>query len=1626
MGGKTSKAIDIFVPENCKYCELSDEALKKYSGGPYEYMAVDVCLNFSNTKDENPPTNSIISILPEASRKNFCLCYVTPKKTERSTDYGKRLLWTEEQERKIQNNGSNPSTTHTAVFSRARLSANVQKQQSLERMDAQKTILNVVMEMNNRSATFYIKDFTTDISDISSGVESLQKLISSEADNGSKLQSVVRLFDEDVNTLHLQLIFMLGSNKDEQHAYEYNVETIKINYTESKLKLSKKKHPVPKSNRLTNITCHNNWLKLLKKNCKLIEVINVDGSLPATNHSKSASKSNESKSKKSTSFDTTSILIYEKPLRARIFEGLVREVWNPIDETLHENIKNETTVFGEYGWELSTLICTLHVRMKPDGTEHRKCLLFFQRKCPISESLSALLNKKEESENESIKSNGKTVSSPSSEKVKHLGMGAITQDELTQAKLRHAHESKEDQKIDKEVNILSKVQLKKVNKDQVKDQQLVDGESQEQSVPWHASLERKREAVMRNEMQRGLSDEQIPKPTDAEQAIVQKLEEIKSKNFLNQAKDEIKIEKDIPFIDKDDTPSSSSSSSSSSDDDDDGDCDNQKNKISKFITKAFVEKEDKVICDQISLDVKESSEVTLNTEDSKSMNEVSEIEKSFSVVTNQVDDDLIKEVSTKQFDVEVKAVADDDGSGFLVEDTSADVNSFHHTTDLSSEDQSSNQVIVEDEKDIIDLVPIQDTSTPSRKLDEESEVKNSSDYEQSSIETISEMTRSFSVKHSQQVVVSNSPSNELVSNVESSKDSEELNKALAPKISEDEGILMSDLSKDTLQDVEDVHVVATFEYTGDNVEQDLKLSSIPTSLKPELIIEESVKHIEEPDQSIQKPAVPSLVPASTEPKPAEPFEEPAEIELEPTEPLEEPAVIEPKPTEPLEEPAVIEPKPIELFEEPAEIELEPTEPLEEPPVIEPKPTEPFEEPAVIELEPTESLEEPAEIELEPTEPLEEPAITEPEPVVPFEEPMITEPEQVVPFEESAIKEPEPIVPFLEPASTEPKLVVPLEELSITESEPVSSLEVPTITEPDPAVPFKEPTITEPQLVVSEQSITDSKSAVPFEESVTAEPIAPFLELDSAEPESAVPVQEPTIIEPQLEVPLKELTITSPEPVVPFEKPTSTESEPIAPFEDTTITKLEPAASSEPEPAASSEPEPAASSEQESAASAEPEPALLVQEIAIIKPELVVPSDHSTITESEPAVPLEKSAITNLKPAFEEAAFICSSEDGVQETYKESKKLEIDEENEFSELDKNDKKSIIFEEVNKRLSENPEIKQVMSISVTNTEVFSKSVTEDPQKLLVLAASEDSNEIDSSKLKDEPSNNLNKTVDSDKSIEDFKPQDILVFTPSDVKGSSIESVDDIETSNIISEAFPDPPQDFLEENEASPQTKDVSKDNVCIMNDPLEIEDFKEMSPKIDYEKEIKTEDKMKEDINPHLLNDLKEKEDSTEKEENDNSTLFTYHQLSEAVNQKKDLDKIDSDDENQDKLESVIENIENIACHQLQQKTQDEEDLLSEQSANSAYLTKMETLETEVDMRSEKSQEDLSLQNDKTNDCSSLDLVTFDEHVEEQTDKSSYSLTKSEEIENSFVEDEKLDDFYDSSNDHKATEQTDFE
>lgn len=50
MGGKTSKAIDIFVPENCKYCELSDEALKKYSGGPYEYMAVDVCLNFSNTK----------------------------------------------------------------------------------------------------------------------------------------------------------------------------------------------------------------------------------------------------------------------------------------------------------------------------------------------------------------------------------------------------------------------------------------------------------------------------------------------------------------------------------------------------------------------------------------------------------------------------------------------------------------------------------------------------------------------------------------------------------------------------------------------------------------------------------------------------------------------------------------------------------------------------------------------------------------------------------------------------------------------------------------------------------------------------------------------------------------------------------------------------------------------------------------------------------------------------------------------------------------------------------------------------------------------------------------------------------------------------------------------------------------------------------------------------------------------------------------------------------------------------------------------------------------------------------------------------------------------------------------
>lgn len=53
---------------------------------------------------------------------------------------------------------------------------------------------------------------------------------------------------------------------------------------------------------------------------------------------------------------------------------------------MQENLENEAEVFGEFGWELCTVLVTSQVRMKQDGSEFRKCIIFFQR--PKEEALS--------------------------------------------------------------------------------------------------------------------------------------------------------------------------------------------------------------------------------------------------------------------------------------------------------------------------------------------------------------------------------------------------------------------------------------------------------------------------------------------------------------------------------------------------------------------------------------------------------------------------------------------------------------------------------------------------------------------------------------------------------------------------------------------------------------------------------------------------------------------------------------------------------------------------------------------------------------------------------------------------------------------------------------------------------------------------------------------------------------------------------------------------------------------------------------------------------------------------------------------------------------------------------------
>uniref|UniRef100_H2ZIN0 Uncharacterized protein n=1 Tax=Ciona savignyi TaxID=51511 RepID=H2ZIN0_CIOSA len=217
------------------------------------------------------------------------------------------------------------------------------------------------------------------------------------------------------------------------------------------------------------------------------------------------------------------------------YDGMVREVWAPLDDNVQNNLEAEAEKYGGAGWELCTVLVTSQVRMKPDGSEFRKCAIFFQR--PKEEFVSEIEKGKSK---ENLLMDGTTkievasgesepqfleVSPPTSpkEKVERFGIAMLPVIDIGQTKLRATKPSPKLEKSENEPNQLTSgiaaVQLKKVNRDALKKNspdinrkeesevnqvklrraEVGNSEKKEESkeVPWMKTLEKKREAVMK-------------------------------------------------------------------------------------------------------------------------------------------------------------------------------------------------------------------------------------------------------------------------------------------------------------------------------------------------------------------------------------------------------------------------------------------------------------------------------------------------------------------------------------------------------------------------------------------------------------------------------------------------------------------------------------------------------------------------------------------------------------------------------------------------------------------------------------------------------------------------------------------------------------------------------------------------------------------------------------------------------------------------------------------------------------------------------------------------------------------------------------------------------------------------
>ncbi|CAK8672021.1 unnamed protein product [Clavelina lepadiformis] len=624
MGQKSSKKTDLFITDDVTLCELPDEDVSKFVGRAREYTAVDVHVDAQDSKEDEQSTkkkgstahhqSSIIGLLHRAHRKSYQLAFVVPKvKGSKTSTLGRNSLIKEEEEESVPRDenvdslkGETIQPTHTVFLWRPKIQSRVKKEFSLKKMDAAKTFMNIMMDIEHKW-NFSVKDFTGTMAEVSSGeyVQKLKEMVCAEAAQGARLLSVMKVDPVSLNNktlsaevtsnggtrtgdeeatreqttakeeLKLRMIFLYGSDKD-LPLYQYSIECHNTKCTEQRLK-RKKAQPTPKSSRETNITWSENWLELFKDDQRLTEVINLGELPPVESGNEQALKSK--KSKKPREFQVLTLCFYEKLLRkegedssndeniAEAYDGLVREVWAPFDNNVQNNLETEAEKLGASGWELCTVLITSHIRMKNDGSEFRKCAIFFQR--PKKEYLpKGEMDKSKENILEGLNGDGeglkgdseeskpnenevvKTPPTSPKEKVEKFGVGMafMKQGDLDLTKLRSTSKlsPKPVKKEDSTTGAFPAVQLKKVDRDKLKkttpevkqenvqqvklrptDVKPASNKKEEQKeVPWMASLEKKRDAVMKSEEQPKPKGNR-PNSIEANGEIVKKLDELK-------------------------------------------------------------------------------------------------------------------------------------------------------------------------------------------------------------------------------------------------------------------------------------------------------------------------------------------------------------------------------------------------------------------------------------------------------------------------------------------------------------------------------------------------------------------------------------------------------------------------------------------------------------------------------------------------------------------------------------------------------------------------------------------------------------------------------------------------------------------------------------------------------------------------------------------------------------------------------------------------------------------------------------------------------------------------------------------------------------------------------------------